>query len=411
MLVGQRHASRYRLAPPPGRQRIGSTAPGAPDGDHDLVHDPARRPDHVVLRLLAQRREPQRVDAVGAERARGRDLERGARRHTDRLRDVGRHREACPRRLDHPWRTSTSATPSDVVRPLREVDRARRASSGIRRARASFATSSTVSVTGPTTSASSGSATTVVARLRRHLEHERAGVVGDAAEQVEAAGRATGRRVHRRARRGRDRCGPRARRSRSPPTRPTSSCRGCVERRAARIGDDTAHLLQQHRGADVVGMARERVREPTSGRRSATKRSWPAMSSWSWPPDEMYSSSNTCAVPSRGTAPPRARPAPACPARRTCEPAEAVLEVGGRRRPHGQRRPRRRRAGRRAPPQRRRPGAAELVGRRPAWPSAARSSPRRRRRASEPPRGAAAARHHAGRLSYISPRCRRCCRR
>ncbi len=35
--------------------------------------------------------------------------------------------------------------------------------------------------------------------LGRHLEHERAGVVGDAAEQIEAAGRATARADHRRA--------------------------------------------------------------------------------------------------------------------------------------------------------------------------------------------------------------------
>ena len=85
-----------------GRQRIGSTAPASTHGDDDLVHDPARRADHVVLRLLAQRREPERVDPR-RRRARARSRPR-ARRSTTRRPTCGTSDDTesrAARRLDH----------------------------------------------------------------------------------------------------------------------------------------------------------------------------------------------------------------------------------------------------------------------------------------------------------------------
>ena len=103
-----------------GRHRIGRIDTGCAERDGDLVHDPARRADHVVLGLLAERGEPERIDGGRAERTRGRDLERRAGRHADRLRDVRRDREPRARRLDHAVAHEHDGDADHVVRPLRE---------------------------------------------------------------------------------------------------------------------------------------------------------------------------------------------------------------------------------------------------------------------------------------------------
>ena len=81
------------------------------------------------------------------------------------------------------------------------------------------------------------------------------------------------------------------------PTHATSASTssGASSGRAARIGHDHAALLGDQRGADVVrmtasagGSPRSASSRPSSGRRSAMKRSWPAISSYSCPPVEAY---------------------------------------------------------------------------------------------------------------------------
>ena len=188
-----------------------------------------------------------------------------------------------------------------------------------------------------TTSSTGRSSRCTAAHVRfgdRALQHERTGVVGDAAHHVEPS------------RRPRDRPsrapGSNSRRARSVSTNASRSSASApsglrrvasdpsaraqllleqrldlradprvrvthprhvgvhgqrrVERLTAGVSHDHAALLGDERAADVVRMARERRRQasfarargPISGRRSAMKRSWPAASSYSCPPVEAY---------------------------------------------------------------------------------------------------------------------------
>ena len=137
---------------------------------------------------------------------RGGDLERRARRHPDRLRYVRRHREAHRRRCDHAVTHEYERNPEDVVGPARAAARRRRRS-GVGELRQCRGLRD-----GELRRAHDERA----GRLREHgrheagrdLEHQCTRVVGDATQQVEATGRATGARAHRRAPRGPGRSAP-----------------------------------------------------------------------------------------------------------------------------------------------------------------------------------------------------------
>ena len=187
----------------------------------------------------------------------------------DRRGHVGGHRELDARRVDQPVADEHERDAEHVVGPPREV-RERGPHLGIRSGAASVASSSSAK--------RRGSHDQRVGRFGDHrghqpgrrLEHQRARVVGDAPEQVEAARRATADECSSTssarigtddaAKRGVGVADPRDRRGR---------VEGRVERTAPGVGDDAAGFLEQHRGADVVGVAREgrRGRRAGGGRR------------------------------------------------------------------------------------------------------------------------------------------------
>ena len=128
----------------------------------DLVHDPAGRADDLVLGFLAQRRETQWLDRACAERASGRHFERSTRRHAHRDGDVGRDRQPRPWCVDHAVAHEHDGHADHVVRPPGQ------SAERVAHLRIGEGCESVMSAgdkdTGPTESASSASATTVVVR-------------------------------------------------------------------------------------------------------------------------------------------------------------------------------------------------------------------------------------------------------
>ena len=119
-----------------------------------------------------------------------------------------------------------------------------------------------------------------------------------------------------------------------------------VERRAARIGDDAARLLEQHRGADVVGVARERV--GVDERAQVGDEAVAAGDQLVELPArrDVLVVEHVAAAEAARTASASSSASATLPGTKNlASPREPVLEVGGRRRPHARaasRRPSRR---------------------------------------------------------------------
>ena len=174
-----------------GRQRIGRTEPGVPMATTTWSMIPHGAPTTWFSASWHSDGEPERVEP---RRRRAPVRSRPpARRSTTRRPTAGTSDdtdEPRARRFDHAVAHEHERDADDVVRPARER-RGRVADLGIRELRQRRHLVGGRAAPGPPTSASPGSATTVVVSRVGDLEHERARVVGDATEQVEAAGRAT----------------------------------------------------------------------------------------------------------------------------------------------------------------------------------------------------------------------------
>ncbi len=250
----QRDRIRHRRRPAQNRQDGFGRA-----GHHgDLIHDPARRTDHVVLRLLAQRRQANGLDVPCAEGSGRRHLEGRARGHSHRYREVRGDLEPGARDLDQPVAHQHHGHTDDVLRPARARGQLpAKCSKGeagqafeIARGKGDRADDQRVG----------GMGDDLGALACRHFEHECSRIVRYPTEEVETPGRAT----------------PHAVRPPLPlstgPIRAASAPlrvadpgdRGHVVQRhgqriAPGIGDDATRFFEHQGRADVVGMAGQTI--------------------------------------------------------------------------------------------------------------------------------------------------------
>ncbi len=214
-------------------------------GRSHLIHHAARRADHEVLDHLAQQRHVARVEREvegGGHRLHRRHFERGGRAHALAARHARSDQDARALSKRRRARASAPARRRPHTRPSGArgrggSTRARPRSSGGRRRRGPRAASRTSS-----SRPGSSDRLTIAERplgvalqgderglVDRQLQHERAGVVGDAAHHVEAARRARDEDV--RARRRTARALPAqdaASSAFSSPTKSETSARSCV---------------------------------------------------------------------------------------------------------------------------------------------------------------------------------------